>query len=264
MPLPKRPANPNPLVLAALALLSPLLWLLNFAMIGVGLLIAAPFCLFLPFARVQRWTVAPWIAASLRCSLNRVRYVYHPDFRPERVSVYMMNHTSMLDAHAAVGAIPAVFCGLENASHFNVPIYGWAMKAASGIPVPKGEGRLASLIASARERRSRGISILAFPEGHRTRDGVVQSFRTGAFLMAREAGMPVVPMAAHGMFRAMPKGTFVVWPGTITVFVGPQLETEGKDDAAIRELAESVRAYTQHLVDHGSFPDGATGLRRPR
>jgi hypothetical protein len=81
--------------------------------------------------------------------------------------------------------------------------------------------------AAARERIAQGLSILVYPEAHRTRDGKVHEFKKGAFLMAREAGLPIVPLATRGMFEMNRKGTWLFTPTKITIYVGAQIETVG-------------------------------------
>ena len=119
----------------------------------------------------------------LYLTLSRLTFTFHKDYDVRRASVYCMNHTSMLDAHASAGAIRRAYCGLENAAHYRIPIYGWPMKAGNGIPVPRGEGSTASLVAAAKDRAARDIAILGFPEGHRTLDGKVRPFKRGAFFI---------------------------------------------------------------------------------
>ena len=244
----------NPVLAFVYALWSVFAWPLNFACILLGLIAAAPFWIFMPFERVQSWTIAPIFWRSLWVTFNRVRFIRHNAYDRSRVAVYTMNHTSMLDAHCGIGAIRAPFCGLENAAHYRIPIYGWAMRAANGIAVHKGAGRLASLIEQAIDRQRRGISILTFPEGHRTLDGSVGKFHSGPFIMAREANMPIVPLAVHGMYNCLHKGTWTIRPGTLTILIGPTMETAGKDDAALREMAEKVRWYVEEFVMTGVVP----------
>jgi 1-acyl-sn-glycerol-3-phosphate acyltransferase len=163
--------------------------------------------------------------------------------------VFVQNHVSMLDANIACGSIPVPLCGLENASHLHVPGYGWVLRMANAIPVRKGARRYEELAAAFRERASRGISVLAFPEAHRTRDGNVQPFKRGVFRMARDAGLPIVPVCTRGAFRMLPKGAITGRPSLIEVYIGPQVETEGLSDRQLEILAERMRETMQAWVD---------------
>ncbi len=245
------------------AIWSPVAWTLAFIIMALALLLSLPLMLFIRFERFQRYVTAPILSTVLYTTLSRVTYRYDPRHDPKRASVFCANHTSMLDAHACCGAIRQPFCGLENAAHFYVPVYGWLMKAGNGIAVPRGEGRTQALVTAARERAARDIGILTFPEGHRTRDGRVHAFKRGAFVMARDAGLPVVPIAIRGMYDVLPKGSWTVTPAHIDILTGPQIETEGLTDDELGELAEHVRSMIADWVERGKLPDGSEPAWRP-
>ena len=231
------------------AIWSVVAWSVGLAIQILVALICAPLLLLKPFERFQGgWpaTVIGWIP---RLTLSRRTVVWDRRYDPRRVSVYCSNHTSMLDGHVAVHALPHPFCGVENAAHLDVPGYGWLMRLANAIPIPRGGKRTEAVVAAAKERAGRGISILAFPEAHRTLDGHVRPFRKGVFLMAREAGLPVVPTAVRGMYHVLPKGTWIVSPGHLEVYLGPTLETAGLSDAELDVLAERTRAIITAWIE---------------
>lgn len=194
------------------------------------------------------------MAHVTRLAYPRFRVVYAAGFDPTRPSVFCQNHVNFMDAHVACRVIPGPFCGLMLASHFKIPAYGWIMRITSGIPVPSGRGgRTTALMAAARDRIARGLSILVFPEAHRTLDGHVQPFKHGVFYMARDAGAPVVPIAVHGAYEVNHKGTWLFTRGPVTVWVGPQVETAGLDDDAIAVVMAEMRADIHEFVETG-FP----------
>lgn len=210
-----------------------------------------------------------WSARAFRRVLSvagaRVRPVYAPGFDRTRPSVFCFNHVNVLDAHTACASIPQPFVGLMLAWHFKIPGYGWMMKATHGIPVHPGRnGRTGELVAHAKQRASEGLSILVFPEGHRTLDGRVGAYRRGMFFMARDAGLPIVPVAVRGMYEVNRKGSMLIIPGDVDVFVGPQIETAGLDDDAIAALAARVGACVADYVE-GRDADGSgiSALRSP-
>ncbi len=211
-----------------------------------------PLLLFRRFEDLQGGWPSTLIGAIPLLTLSRRHVVWDRRFDPRRVSVFVSNHTSMLDGHVMVHALPHPFCGVENAAHLAVPGYGWIMRMANAIPVPRGAGRIDALVGAARDRAGRGISVLAFPEAHRTLDGRVRPFRTGVFVAARDAGLPVVPVAVRGMYHVLPKGTWVVTPGCLEVYIGPTLETAGKTDAELETLAEGCRAAIAAWVESKS------------
>lgn len=211
-----------------------------------------------PYQRVHGWITAPlFVHVVTVFAAARVKIHYHPDFDPQRRSVFTQNHINLLDGHLASAAIPHAFSGLMNKWQFNIPIYGWLMRLSKGIGVDKSrrDKLVEQLSSAARERKRIGMSILTFPEGHRTLDGKVRGFRRGVFLMARNAEMPVVPIAVRGFFEVNRKGSLVIHPlRRVDVFVGPQHETAGLSDEEIGALANRLHALTAHAVEHGEWP----------
>jgi 1-acyl-sn-glycerol-3-phosphate acyltransferase len=217
-----------------------LIWMSGVALTGLLLL---PF---VSFKDSHHHVGAPGMTACIRLTLSRLRVTYDPAFDPERRSVFCQNHISVLDGHVACGAIPHAFSGLMLHTHFRIPGYGWLMRLGKGIPVyPRASGRTAELSAAARDRVAYGLSILTFPEAGRTLDGNVREFKRGVFFMARDAGLPVVPIAVRGLYAINHKGSWLFRPGTIDVYVGEQIETAGLTDEQVAELAQRV----QHGID---------------
>lgn len=228
-------------------------WMLVGALLSILLLVVG-----VPYPKVHMWVTAPIFKRCVQLSLTRMHLHYHPDFDPERPSVFGQNHVNLLDGHLASWAIPHAFSGLMNSWQFKIPIYGWLMAMSKGIPVKRGrrDETIKQISEEARKRREIGMSVLTFPEGHRTADGSVRPFRRGVFLMARNAGYPFVPIAAKGMYDVNRKGTSVFFPfQRVDVFVGPQFETEGLSDAEIGELANKLREWSVHCLEHGRWPD---------
>lgn len=208
------------------------------AMIGTSLVSVAA-QRFRSKAEQSLWS-AEAFAKVLNVTKSDLRIQYHPDFDRSRPTVFCQNHVNILDAFTACASIPQPFVGLMLAWHFKIPGYGWMMKATHGIPVHKGARRTELLCEAARERAADGLSILTFPEGHRTLDGNVQPFKRGVFFMARDSGLPVASIAVRGMFEINHKGSGIIRPGAVDVFVGPQIETAHLDDDGVTQLAASL------------------------
>lgn len=250
--------------LAGRRIFSVAVWSAGFAWMLVGatltlLLLVVGF----PYQRVHLWVTAPLFTQVLRIATATVRVHYHPGFDREQRSVFTLNHINLLDGHLASYAIPHAFSGLMNAWQFHIPIYGWLMRMSKGIAVHKSarEKMIQQLSEQARERKRIGMSVLTFPEGHRTLDGKIRPFRRGVFLMARNAGMPIVPMVAVGMYELNRKGSFLFEPlCRIDVFVGPQHDTAGLDDAGIAELAQRTHAASAWVLEHRRWPDAWADL----
>ena len=239
---------------AAQAAYSAVVWTASFAWMGGVAVTWAAVSVFIPSRRTHNYIGGPGMGAVLRMTLSRVEIIYDPDFDPEQRGVFMQNHVNLLDAHAACASIPHAFCGMMNAWQFKIPMYGWIMKLADGIPVPDGKNRYRAIAEAARDRAKKGISILAFPEAHRTLDGKVAEFKRGVFWMARIAGLPVIPLATHGMYDLMRKGSFLLKPARITIYVGAQIQTKGLSDAELAEVMTRTQKIIADFAERGIIP----------
>lgn len=210
------------------------------------------------FRRTHHFTMGGSLAACPRLTLSKFTVIKHPEFDPERRAVYAQNHVSMLDGHLACMVVPHAFCGLQLAWHFKIPAYGWIMKLTNGIPVyPHKDGRTAEITEAARDRiYNRKISILAFPEGHRTRDGKVGEFKRGVFFMARDAGAPIIPLAVRGIYDVNKRKSLLFRPGHVQIYLGKPMETEGLSDDEARQMAVDTQKIIADFADHGILPEG--------
>lgn len=221
-----------------LAIWAVMAWTLVLTVSILVVLLSIPVSLFIPFARFQGGIPA-WVVGRLpHLTLSSIRITCDPGYDPKRVSMYVQNHVSSMDGYVSIRALPHPFCGLLNESHLRIPGYGWIMRLGNAIGVPKDRsGRTAALTRAAMERATRGISLLVFPEAHRTRDGAMRPFRKGVFFMARDAGLPVVPVAVRGLWEILPRGQWIPRPGRIEIHIGAAIETDGLSDDEVGELA---------------------------
>ncbi len=182
---------------------------------------------------------------------SRWRTVVHPDVRPDGAYVFAQNHTNHLDHVALYPATPHFKQGLELETHFKYPFYGWFMKARGTIPVRKGQiGQSPEILSRIRDEIAAGHSIVAFPEGTRTKTGRVGPFRNGMFFVARELSIPIVPVAVTGTWEMMRKGSWLIRPGsTITVYVEQPVDLRGLSDDGVREAAKHTQTVVARRVD---------------
>lgn len=182
---------------------------------------------------------------------SKWRAVVHPDVDPAGVYLFAQNHTNHFDHVTLYAATPHFKQGVELESHFDYPVYGWFMKARGTIPVrPGSKGQTPEILARFQAEVTKGHSILAFPEGTRTPDGRVARFRTGTFFIARDLGIPIVPVAVTGMYEVMRKGSYLLRPGhTVTVYVEKPIPTIGLRDDEIPALAAEAQRVVAARVD---------------
>jgi 1-acyl-sn-glycerol-3-phosphate acyltransferase len=137
---------------------------------------------------------------------------------PMGACLFVANHTSSADAPAVVGAIPRRVAILLKESLFKWPIAGQAFTLAGFIPVKRSETESAIVsVEKATQSMRAGQSFLIYPEGTRSPDGRLQTFKKGAAVMAIKAGVPIVPVACSGAHKVMRKRSLRVYPGEILV-----------------------------------------------
>lgn len=177
--------------------------------------------------------------------------VVHPDIDPNKSYLFAQNHVNMFDHVVLYDATPHFKQGVELEDHFKIPVYGWFMRARGTIAVRKGrEGQTPEILTNFQREIDKGHSILAFPEGTRTLDGRVGHFRKGIFYIARDLGLPVIPVAVTGMYEKKRKGSSVLRPGgVVTVHCEQPIETKHLSPEQVPELAERVQQVVSSRVD---------------
>lgn len=168
-----------------------------------------------------------------------------------RPYVVCSNHVSALDIPVAFAGLPMPVRFLAKRSLFFIPVFGWSLFMARFIPVARGNRDKARRSVDRGALRIRkGPSLMVFPEGTRSADGRLRPFKSGAFVMAIRAGVPLLPVAIRGTFDVVPKSRLAVHPGPVELVVGTpipttELEIDDKDDLkrlvhrAVEEMLES-------------------------
>jgi 1-acyl-sn-glycerol-3-phosphate acyltransferase len=188
-------------------------------------------------ADLMYWVGVKGVAFITRAAGMRV-LVEGRENIPAGVCMFAANHTSNADAAAIVRAIPRRLAIFGRKSLFDIPIVGLAFRLARFVPVDRGnrDAALAS-VKQAVEYMKTGSSFLVYPEGTRSADGRLSRFKKGSFVMAIEAGVPVVPVTCAGAHRIMKKKSLVIHPGKVTVRFGKPIDAsaytiEQRDDLA--------------------------------
>lgn len=161
---------------------------------------------------------------------------------PTRSYVICPNHQSLMDIPVLFAGLPVPICFVAKRSLFFIPVFGWSMWLAGFVPIDRGGGKRAweSLVKAAR-RLKRGRSVILFPEGTRSPDGTLHDFKIGAFIMAIESGLPILPVVIKGTFEAGPKQAIRVYPHPVTLIIGEPIPTDGMSSKERCELKEITR-----------------------
>jgi 1-acyl-sn-glycerol-3-phosphate acyltransferase len=159
---------------------------------------------------------------------------------PTRSYVFAANHQSIYDIPILFASLPFQLRIIAKESLGRIPFLGWHLRRTGHVLVDRsrpGAGvvkKMARLVAD-------GHSLVVFPEGTRSTDGSVARFKGGSFVIAADAGLPVVPITIVGSRHVMFRGEVTVRPGDVTLTVHQPIETAGllRDD--IRAFADRVR-----------------------
>lgn len=148
------------------------------------------------------------------------------NLQPGQSYVFVANHSSMFDAWIVYGWLPVVFKWIMKASLRKVPFVGTACKAAGHIFIERGASHQAlQSLEEAKSRLVNGVSVVIFPEGTRSKTGEVGQFKRGAFQIAFDMGLPVVPISLSGLYDVLPKGKWLVHPGrNVSMTIGKPID----------------------------------------
>ena len=199
-----------------------------------------------------------WGRKNLRANQLRVRAV-GLDHIPAGPVVFVSNHVSFVDIWALVATLPGTVRFLAKRELLHVPVFGWAMRSAGHIPIDRKNRRAAvDACGEAGGMIRDGTSAIVFVEGTRRRTGSLLPLKKGAFVLAIQAGVPVVPVFLEGTYEVLPKGTVFLKRHPITLQVGEPISTTGlgyedrdRLSARCREALEGLRDRIDGAVAAG-------------
>ncbi|MCA9483662.1 MAG: 1-acyl-sn-glycerol-3-phosphate acyltransferase [Nitrospina sp.] len=187
--------------------------------------------------------------ARLLCILNGIQVEIEglEHARPDRAQVFVANHQSFFDIFTLAGFLPVQIRWVAKASLFKIPFVGWSMTASGYISVEREDRKNAykAFLASVDKLKS-GASIVIFPEGTRSRDGLIGEFKKGGTLLATRAGVPIVPVTIMGTSGIIQKGSSRVNPGRVKIVLSPPIEAEELRDNKEGEILARIRETICH------------------
>ncbi|MCC7042544.1 MAG: 1-acyl-sn-glycerol-3-phosphate acyltransferase [Acidobacteria bacterium] len=167
----------------------------------------------------------------------------------DRSYVFASNHQSIYDIPVLFWTIAMQLRIIAKASLGGFPFLGWHLQRAGHLLVDRdnpGAGVLKKMQRMVLDQ----ASLIIFPEGTRSRDGVVGRFKGGVFLLAIDSNLAVVPVSISGSRHVMLKGRLMTCPGHVRITVHPAIATAGMTRADARALAAQVRDVVAGDVEH--------------
>jgi 1-acyl-sn-glycerol-3-phosphate acyltransferase len=195
-------------------------------------------------ANVYGKLVGPWVTRILGV---RIRVRHRERLAASSPAIYITNHTSAVDVFIAMFLCPLGGCGIAKKEIARIPFFGWAYLLSGHLLIDRSdrESAISALTATGELVRRHRLSIWVWPEGTRSRDGRLLSFRKGFVHLAIATGLPVVPVVLHGAHERLPDRSFRLIPGVLDVEVMESIDTHSWKpetvDAHVEQVHEIVR-----------------------
>jgi len=218
----------------------------SLSMIIASIVITSIGSLFLPFSFKTRYFVIGhfakvnlWLLEKI-CHINYV--VEGKENIPAEAAIIFCKHQSTWETMALQRIFPPQTFVVKRELLW-LPFFGWGLLTLDPIAIDRKAGRNAikQVVRQGIDRLKRGIWVVIFPEGTRLKPGVRGKYKIGGAILAERSGYPVVPVA-HNAGEFWPKGAFIKKPGTITVVIGPAIDTRNK-------AANQILAEAEHFIE---------------
>ena len=236
--------------LAPLELRKTLHSLLSFTLYGVGGMLLSLFAItVLKVIPVNKKAKFKWLHNTMATLAGSVLYtnpfvnkkVFLNNETFDKQAVIIANHTSFLDTLAIALVTPKVIF-LVNDWVYKSPIFGKLAKVAGYYPVSSGvDGSLEHL----KQKMKQGYSLVVFPEGKRMYSNKIGRFHKGAFFLAQELELDILPLYIHGNSEVLPKGDYIIYDGSISVKLGDRIRMN--DPKIIGSVKEKTKIISSRF-----------------
>ena len=197
------------------------------------------------------WPGAIWWRLWCIISLVRVRVYGRENISKGQSYVFVANHQGAYDILSIYGYLGHQFRWMMKKSLEKIPFVGYSCKVAGNIFVDNSSPRaVKATMEKAEKQLAGGMSVVVFPEGARTLDGRMHTFRRGAYTLAVEFGLPVVPITVDGAYDVLPRTRLLPRPGHITLTIHEPIEAPASGRHELAELmTKSAEAIASALPE---------------
>jgi 1-acyl-sn-glycerol-3-phosphate acyltransferase len=171
---------------------------------------------------------------------------------PGKTYVFVANHQSIYDIPCLFWSIPFQLRIIAKESLGNFPILGPHLKRTGHMLVDRSKPDRSGIFGWASRLTSNGLSLIVFPEGTRSRTGMMGKFKGGSIMLAMQAGLPIVPISVIGSRHVMKKGELTTRPGQVRMIVHQPIEMPANAAPSVhdvRELADRIREVIRPSVE---------------
>lgn len=186
---------------------------------------------------------------SFFCPMT-VNVVGAENIERDKSYVICANHQSHYDIYVLYGWLGVDFKWVMKKELEKVPILGIACKSLGHIFIDRSNSKSAiETINAAKTKIVNGTSVVFFPEGSRSGDGLLKPFKKGAFRMAIDLGLPVLPVTINGTKKVLPKGSIDLRPGGVTMIISKPISVKGYAEENLNELMDKTRMIINASLD---------------
>ena len=191
-------------------------------------------------ARAWSWLILKTTGVKVRVQgLERIT--------PGTTYIFVSNHQSIYDIPVIFASLPYQLRIIAKASLARFPVLGWHLKRGGHLFVDRRNPDRMGILGRWRALVKDGLSLIIFAEGTRSMDGRVARFKGGSFLLALEAGLPIVPLAVIGTRHVMQKGRLRTEPGNVELIVHDPILPPPLTDRGVHE-AKALAAQVHSVV----------------
>lgn len=191
-----------------------------------------------------------WAKLNIAASMMTVKVEGLKNLDPGASYIIAANHQSLVDIYVVYGHLPKDFKWVMKKELRAIPILGVACEAMGHIIVDRTNTEAAiESINSARRKIADGMSVVFFPEGTRSRNGTLKPFKKGAFRLAVELNLPILPIVIHGTNNILPSDTLDLTPGRARLEILPAISTIGMTERDIEELSNLTQTAIQKSLN---------------
>lgn len=214
-------------------------WTLLYVLSFVALIVCYPF----DKKRRVVHRISAWLTNTvfIFAPLARRKVIGMENIDPNKAYVMVLNHQSMVDI-LSIYNLPLVFKWVSKKEVYRIPIVGRLLWMHGDIVINRASAKEAMQLVHTKgmEWLKKGATVSIFPEGTRSKDGEIHNFKAGAFILAKDAGVPILPVVLDGTSSLVRKGWMINWRNVITIKVLPEIPAEEVAERSIKEVMAQV------------------------
>ncbi len=214
-------------------------WMVLYVLSFVALIVCYPF----DKKRTVVHTISRWLTCTVFMFAPGMRrtVVGMENIDPSKAYVMVLNHQSMVDI-LSIYNLPLVFKWVSKKEVYRIPLVGRLLMMHGDIVINRASAKEAMQLVHSKgmEWLKKGATVSIFPEGTRSKDGEIHNFKAGAFILAKDAGVPILPVVLDGTSTLVRKGWMINWRNKITIKVLPPVPAEEVAERSMKEVMAQV------------------------